>query len=92
MKITSWVDGVPEAAGWASGRTNESGSPRPLASPGPAGTAENSNFAAKTTVNEDDNIGVCLLFVIGQSLTKLRGKVQTKRQINILKIKTDTLF
>jgi hypothetical protein len=71
-KITSWVDGVPVAAGWASGQRNESGSPRPLASPGPVGTAGNSNFAAKTTVNEDDNLGVCLLFFIGQSLSKLR--------------------
>ncbi len=69
------MDGVPEAAGWASGQKNESGSPRPLASPGPAHTAGNSNFKAKTTVNEDDNIGVCLLFVIGKSMSKLRGKV-----------------
>jgi hypothetical protein len=74
-KITSWVDGAPEAAGWASGQTSESGSPRPPASPGPAHTAGNSNFTAKTTVNEDDNIEVGLLFVLGQSLSKLRGKV-----------------
>ncbi len=60
-KITSWVDGVPVAAGWASGQTNESGSPRLLASPDPAGTAGNSNFTAKTTVNKDDSKG---LFVV----------------------------
>jgi hypothetical protein len=47
MKITSWVDGAPEAAGWASGQKSESGSPRLLALPGPAGTAGKFKFRSK---------------------------------------------
>jgi hypothetical protein len=46
-KITSWVDGVPIAAGWASGQKSESGSPRLLASPGPAGAAGKFKFHSK---------------------------------------------